>query len=556
MPRPKKKNAPPPPQRGTPPDWAVVTEADRQALAVGYFWDQAEAERVIGFAEKYIVPKYCTSDFKLFEWQKRYLMRLYGWRSPDGTRRFATALLHVAKKNGKTLLVSVIAEYELFAGRVPSPLVVSASTTRKNAGQVFDQIRSAVLKNKKLKALVRVVPSEKLIRVDRNDGEYWSMSSDASNAEGWNISCGIVDECHAHRSPKLFNALEYGTSGRVNGLLVIISTAGEDLTHFYFDIVQRGRNVLAGTDTDPTILVEVFEVDPDKDDLDDPASWRKANPSLDLYPGFTSEKFRLAWEAARKTTAKRLNFLRYRFNVFCRAEEGGWIDLAKWDLCRADNPPSEAELLAAPCFIGFDGSQTIDPTSVSATWLLPGPRFFVRSWCWVAAVGVAERERTNLPKYQQFAAAGHMTITDGDLIDKAAVRKHILGIRAAGHRVKMVVMDANGHQVFGAELEGEGFTVYRMPQSFREYTEPLAELEAAVIGKRLIHDGNTWLRWSVNAVRIKTDDRDNGRPVKAKSADHIDGAVSLLMSFKPALAASAEVKPKLSVYDRQGVQFW
>src|SRR5688500_10653290 len=117
----------------TPPDWAVRTEADRKALAAGYYWDQDQAERVITFAERYLAPQFVAGEFKLFEWQRRALMSWYGWRSPDGTRRWRRAILHVPKKNGKTLLVSIVAAYELMGGVAESPLVVSASTTKDNA---------------------------------------------------------------------------------------------------------------------------------------------------------------------------------------------------------------------------------------------------------------------------------------------------------------------------------------------------------------------------------------------------------------------------------------
>ena len=75
-----------------PPAWAVRTQADRAALAAGYFWDPDQAERVVTFAETYLAPKFTSGAFRLFEWQKRTLMSLYGWRSPDGSRRWRKAV--------------------------------------------------------------------------------------------------------------------------------------------------------------------------------------------------------------------------------------------------------------------------------------------------------------------------------------------------------------------------------------------------------------------------------------------------------------------------------
>jgi phage terminase large subunit-like protein len=539
--------------RTQPPPWAVRTEADRRAIADGYYWDQDQADRVIRFAEAYVSPKYTGSEFQLFPWQERFVRSLYGWRRPDGGRRFTSAVLHVGKKNGKTLLVSLLAVYELYAAGVPSPLVISASTTKKNATQVFEQIKATLNRSGKLSALSKTVDFEKRVKVASKDGEYWAMSADAPNAEGWNISFGIVDEAHAHKNPKLYRALEHGTSGRDNGLIVVISTAGDDFTHFYYAMLLRARRLVAGEDLDPTTYAEVYEPDPDADP-DDPATWAAGNPSLDLYPGFTTQRFRLGWEKARQDTGDRLNFLRYRMNLFTRAEDAPWVDLARWDQLRAEVP--EDVLKQCPCFLGFDGSATTDPTSLSAVWLLPERRYFARSWAWVADEGVRLREKTNLPKYRQFVAEGNMTITPGNLIYKEPIRRHVLALRDAGHQVKALVMDVNGAHIFGTELQGDGFTVHTMPQSFRYFNEPTREFQAAVAAGTIAHDGNGWLRYCIHSVRVDTDKQNNVRPVKAKSADHIDGAVSTLMAFRFAMEAAAAPPPAPSVYEREGLEFW
>lgn len=537
--------------RPAPPEWAVRTAADHKALAAGYWWDQAAADRVIRFAERYLTPKFTAGEFRLFRWQRRTLHSLYGWRAADGSRRWRRAALHVPKKNGKTLLVSVIAAYELMGGVADAPLVVSASTTKENAKQVYDQLATAFDRHPALKKVARCTESKKLIRDLRpGGGEYRALSADAPNAEGANGSSVIVDEAHAHRSPKLYRALEYAMIGRPDGFMVVISTAGDDLTHWYYALVERARRVIAGTDDDPTLYAEVYEADPETDDLDSPEVWKRCNPSLDAYPGFTAEKFRLDWEAAKKTTVDRLSFERYRLNIFRRPQEATWIDTVRWDACKGP-VPTPAELRALPCYLGFDASQRIDPTSLSAVWVRPGRKFYVRSWAWVAEAGVREREKSNLPKYQQFIAEGSMVMTPGDVIDKPSVMDKLRELLGYGN-VKALVMDPNGAWVIGQDLDGQGVEIYRQPQTHRWFNGPVRELETAVIEKRVTHDGSGWARWCVHSVRLDQDQYKNVRPVKAKSADHIDGAVALLMPFALADQAAGAPPPKPSVYETRG----
>jgi phage terminase large subunit-like protein len=542
--------------RTTPPDWAIRTEADRRAVAAGYWWDQAAADRAVRFIEAYVSSKFGTAAaLKLLEWQRRFIMSLYGWRRPDGGRRWRKVLLHVPKKNGKTLLVSALALYELLGAGVVAPFVVSASTTKDNALQVYEQLIACCDRNRKLKAATRPVDYRKRIYVrGERGGEYRALSADAPNAEGLNCSTVIVDEAHAHRSPRLYRALEYAMIGRPDGgFQVIISTAGDDLTHWYYDLVERGRRILAGEDLDLSTYAEIYEAKPDAgDDLDDPAVWKRCNPSLDQYPGFTTEAFREQWEAAKKTTPDRLSFERYRFNVFRRAEDTTWISLDRWDACRGEVPPVEA-LKTLPCYLGFDASQRVDPTSISAVWVRPGRRFYVRSWAWVAEAGARERERSNLPKYRQFVAEGSMMITPGDVIEKAAVIKHLEWLISFGN-VKALVMDPNGAWVIGQDLDGVlgAEKIFRQPQTHRWFNGPTRELEVAAIQKRITHDGSAWARWCIHSVRLDVDRFKNVRPVKAKSADHIDGAIGILMPFALADQAAAAPPAKPSVYETRG----
>lgn len=528
--------------RIAPPTWAIRTEADRLAIAAGCYWDQGQADRVDRFASKYIASQYDDSQFQLFEWQRRFVQSLYGWRNADGTRRFRTALLHVPKKNGKTLLVSLVAAYELFAKVQPMPLVASASTTKANANQVFENLIATINRrgNSALKRISRPVPSEKIIHVAVRGGEYRALSADAPNAEGANCSCVLVDEAHAHRSEKLYRTLEFSTIGRRDGLMVIISTAGDDLTHWYYSLVRRGRNLLEGTDTDPSFYAEIYEADPKVDDLESPAVWKRVNPSLDLYGAFTTERFRTALNRAKKATGDWLSFQRYRLNIFCRSEDTCWIELADWDRCKGVFP-SEAELKTCKLWLGLDGSQTTDPTSLSAVWLLPGRRFAVRSHAFVAEAGVRYREKTNLPRYTQFEASGAMTITQGGTMDVEAVRMAILKYRDDGHRLESLVIDASGLWVFGNDMDAkEGIRTFRMPQTHRYYTKPMKEFQLAMTEGRIVHDGNEWLRWCLNSVRLDVNRYDEVRPYKAKSADKIDGAVSTLMPFSMAMQAAIE----------------
>jgi phage terminase large subunit-like protein len=124
----------------------IRTKADRLAVEQGCSFDEEQAERVVAFAETYFCPQFVEGTFKPLPWQMEWLSQLYGWRVPDGRRRWRKALLTVSKKYGKSLLCAVVALYESLAAGVKSPLVISCSTTRQNATQIFDEVKPSVLR--------------------------------------------------------------------------------------------------------------------------------------------------------------------------------------------------------------------------------------------------------------------------------------------------------------------------------------------------------------------------------------------------------------------------
>lgn len=524
-----------------------MTRADKHAIEQGAYFDPEQADKVVRFAEKYICPQFVKGQFQLLPWQRDWLRTLYGSRNADGTRRFKRAVLHVAKKNGKTLLVSIVAAYELFCSEQPSPLVVSASTSRENAGQVFKELANSIRRNEALKARARIVASQKRLFLDAKNAEFRAASCDAGSAEGLNLSACIVDEAHAHRSEKLYRSLEYSTIARPDASLIVISTAGNDLNHFYYDLYTKAKRVLSGEDLDTGFFATVFEI-PEGQDVEDPSNWKLANPSIGV--SFTKEAFKKDLDAAKVNTADWLSFQRYRLNKWVCGSDESFLDVLKWDACK--RPVTQDTLAKCPVFLSVDLSQSVDPTSITAVFVLDDKHFHTQSWAFVAEDGVRRREKSNLPRYQQFIADGVMTMTPGDMIDTTAVKAKVLQLTRQYHVIG-VVFDQYSAFTLANEIGQEGVTVWRSPQSFKYMSSPMKELNQAVLEQRISHDGNAWLRWCMQNVRTEQDSYGNIRPHRERSKDHIDGAVALIMAFGMALQQTSKVVERKSVYDEKPI---
>ena len=87
----------------------VLNASDRLALEQGCYFDEAKGMRPIHFIEKFCRQskgRWAGQPLTLMDWQRSFIMRLFGWRAPDGKRRFRTVYLEVGKKNGKSTMIS------------------------------------------------------------------------------------------------------------------------------------------------------------------------------------------------------------------------------------------------------------------------------------------------------------------------------------------------------------------------------------------------------------------------------------------------------------------
>lgn len=545
----------------SPPSWAI-TNPDDVAFVKQFpeCWDQEEAERIVRFAEKYIRPRYIRGEFRLLDWQKQWLMRIYGFRRPDRpyadgsfARRAKTVILFVPRKNGKTLLVAILVAYELYYNRNPNPLIFSASTDSESAAQIFAEIdfqiqnNELLAKNSKVnrgKGQQKIVITRKKKRNGRTineTSEYAPKSSDAAGKLGHNLCVCVLDEVAWWPGRDLWDNVQYSLDAREDALTVAITTAGKDQSHFFFtDVYQKCKNIKAGSLSDFSWQVDLYENDGDPSD---PATWAATNPSLGT--SFTVETMAEQWQAAKENPADKLNFLCFKLNRWVSASAEPFVDLQLWDSLKA---PVPEDLSSYPCVAAFDLSKTTDPTVCGLCHVLPGNRFYFQQHAWVCAGGVTKREKSLLPSYRVHQEAGYLTITPGDYNDETVVETWIVE-NAKRYRIVEIVIDDFNAGTLTTGLVKAGFTVTNFGSSAKWFHEPIKSFSLALGQRRLAHDGNTMLRWALQNVTLDFNREGHCRIDKGRSRDKVDCAQVAVMSYAKASALAVNKLIRPSVYD-------
>ena len=82
------------------------------------------------------------------------------------------------------------------------------------------------------------------------------------------------------------------------------------------------------------------------------------------------------------------------------------------------------------------------------------------------------------------------------------------------------------------EMKNYGFEMMEIRQGAKTMSNPMKELGADLIDKKVIYNDNPVLKWCLSNTQIKSDENDNIRPIKGKKQRaRIDGAVSLIIAY-------------------------
>lgn len=518
----------------TPQQWAdtepwIKNASDEVAVAEGYYFSPAHAEFARQFIESYLYIERDT-PFKLFEWQWREVIApLFGWRHPNGRRRFRQAYISMARQNGKSQLSSGIALYLLMADGQTGASVFCAAKDSKQAKVVYGTCEQMVRDSPELMKMLKIFKGNNArICYDETASFLTTATKDADAAQGQRVHGAIIDELHVHPNPALFNALRKGTMARPQALIVTITTAGYDRNSICYEQYRIAHDVLSGVRTQHDFFAYIAEAEED----DDPwveETWAKANPSMYEIDGFLDNMRSMAHEA-QQSPNKQNDFFRYNLNQWTD-QETRWLSTPQWNACAGDRSPQELEkeLEGKSCYVALDMSSNRDITALALAFPREdGVDAIMRFW--VPTDNAEKRERTDRVPYITWADQGLVELTEGNIIDHQQIFRTIMELSGRYH-IKQIAYDKWNVGDLPVRLGNEGFDCYEFNQSCRVMNPATRELERLVLSEELRHGGHPVLNWMMGNVMIDQDREGHQKPSKRKSTERIDGVVALVMAI-------------------------
>ena len=496
----------------------------RPEYVPGYEWDQAAADAPVEFIETLCRhPDERGGEpqrIELIEWQRDAVLRtLFGWRRPDGRLRYKRGGIFVPKKNRKSSLMSQLAQY-MICCHAPAQDVFLAANDRLQARTMFRMVKQSVEASPKLSKMLDVVDSRSIIRNRETGKEIRCLSSDSWRNEGLNGSV-ILDEIHSFRTPDLVDALIYATRGTANGLVISISTAGDNRNGIGWRWWQDCELVINDPAVNPTFYGLIYAA-ADDDDFSSPEVWRKANPSMGV--AFPEDEFAADYQDACTDSRKMSKWLRYSLNVWQQSDNRFFQGAVDWTACGGG---PLAPTAGRACWVGVDLASNLDMTAAAFVFREEDGSYWVEWKYFVPRDTVADRVRKDRIPYDGWIRDGWVIVTDGSRLDHEAVSRAIVEYGET-HEIRAVGVDPWQAGALETLLQREGLKVQDIPQRTSYLNAPSKLLEALVVEKRIRHGGNPVAAWNANNVCVYTDATGMIKPDKQRSAEKIDGIVALV----------------------------
>ncbi len=494
------------------------------------------------------IGRWAGKPFILTPWQREFIIAVFGLVDEHGMRVVRTALLFIARKNGKSEICAAIALYLLIADGEQAPQIYGAARDADQAKLVFDVAADMVRLSEYLRNVCQIKDSIKRINCPANRGYYRALPADAAGAHGFNAHGVIMDEFHTQTSRELWDVLRTSTMAREQPLTIGVTTAGIGRIGPCWDQYEYAKRLLAGLVNDQTTVARIFEVPEgttfatlaEQDEYGNFTReydlWPLANPSLMGQPGgfLDTEAIRGKVREALEIPSFQNSVLQLHFNMWVGAESH-WIEPAAWAACSGEL--DEAELDGRECYAGIDIATVEDFTSYALVFPWPesegmGVDVLVRTFLPEETAAKRTKQRHEISARVD---SGELELTDGNSTDFDRVRNRLLA-DAERFTIREVGFDPYLMRETATVLANEGLTMVEVRQGSRTMTAPIHYLERLVLRRRLRHGGNRLLAWQIGNVVLRHADGGMCALSKERSKEKIDSVSALVTACERLVA--------------------
>lgn len=513
-----------------------------------YVYLPEKAEIAVTFMEA--LPDISTGEaLPLADFQKFIVYSLYGWyrRDDHELRRFNKALISMARKNGKSALISSLAIWELLAGKYPklNRQIYCTAQNREQAHIVFEYVsqrldgllsksKSINKQTKKIRNEIKHLPSYSILK---------PLSRDTTNLNGLAPTLSILDEYGGAKTNEMLEVMESGAMLQPNLLTIIISTAYFNLNAPMYSVEYKHCEKILNEEIEQDNYFALIYEQDSEEEIQDESKWIKSNPLLSVKSINDTLMRNLKARVKEKTEQNDLIGLIVKtFNMWKQASDESFLPSKEWESCYTEPINTNGR----DVYIGIDLSRINDLTATSFIYPLENNKFYVDNHSFVATTGGLEtKSQRDKIDYQLLINRGYATASNlkSGFIDYIQVIDY-LGKKIMNENLDVLGICYDPHMMekfipeWEKRFEGTSLTnipFIEVPQNFLNLSQPIKEFQFNVYERNILHSNNPNLNIAVNNAVIRYDNNANVILDKQKAREKIDPLVALVTAYAEAM---------------------
>lgn len=501
------------------------------------FFDQKKANKAIEWIEshcRHTEGELAPSLIKMELWQKALISLIFGVMDEKGKRQFREVALVVARKNGKSLLASMIANYVFFVDGGFGTRVYALAPKLDQAEIIYNDIWTMIQLDKDLlyDKDVPETPNRAKHRmtdlyIQSSNSTVKKIAFSAKKSDGFNPSLTICDEIASwsgEQGLRQYEVMKSGMGARPEGLLLSCSTSGYINDSIYDEIIKRGTSILLGTSKERRLLPVFYMID-DPDKWNDINELRKSNPNLGVSVSVDYMLEEIA--VAEGSLSKKSEFLTKYANIKQNASQA-WLNTQDVEKLFSGVPIDPAQFARCYAVGGLDLSQTVDLTAAVCVVEKDG-KLYVLAHFWMPAERIQEATAADGVPYNAYIQRGLLSPSGDNFVDYHDCFKWFTDLI---EKYKIYPLKV-GYDRFSAaylvqDMTAYGFNMDDVYQGFN-LTPVINELDGMIRDGDLECGDNDLLKIHLLNSALKLDNETNKKKlIKVSARQRIDGMAALL----------------------------
>lgn len=512
------------------------------------FFDQKKANKAIEWIEKHcfhVEGELAPGPFVMELWQKAIVSCIFGIVDASGKRQWREVLLVVARKNGKSIFASAIANYVLqvdggFGCRVYNiaPKLEQADIIYGNAWTMMTvdpEYRAKKERIEKMRAQTHsrvnddpTMPKKRVsdIFLPETNSTMKKIAFSAKKSDGYNPSLAICDEIASwsgEQGLRQYEVLKSGMGARPEGMMLSCTTSGYINDSIYDELIKRSTRFLLGDSKEKRLLPFLYMID-DPDKWNDINELRKSNPNLGVSVSvdYMLEEIAVAEGSLSKQAEFKVKYCNIKQN-----SSSAWLSAQTVEkTCGA--PLCLEDFRGSYCVGGIDLSRTTDLTAACAVIERCGELYVFMKF-WLPAERIQEATARDSVPYNVYVQRGLLIPSGDNFVNYRDCLKWFTDLVEQYQIYPLQIgYDRYNAQYLTQDMEAYGFHMDDVFQGFN--LSPVIQETEGLMRDGKIHIGdNDLLKIHLLDSALKKDNESGkSKLIKLNPNAHIDGAAALL----------------------------